>query len=41
MSGEQVAEALEGECRVFKLDSDAEETMASSLNVGLLSVGAL
>lgn len=31
----QVAEALEGKCRVLKMDSDDESEMASALNVSI------
>lgn len=33
----QVADALEGKCRVFKLDSDEHSDMASALNVSTIS----
>lgn len=33
VSDEQLSQALEGKCRVLKLDSDEEEDMAGTLNV--------
>lgn len=33
VSIEQLSHALEGKCRVLKLDSDEEEDMSSALNV--------
>ena len=33
MNNEQVAQALDGKCRVLKMDSDDESEMASTLNV--------
>lgn len=37
--GRQVAEALKGKCRVFKLDSDDESDMSSTLNVSTGCLG--
>lgn len=33
VSDAQLSQALEGKCRVLKLDSDEEEDMAGTLNV--------
>lgn len=38
VSVEQLSQALEGKCRVLKLDSDEEEDMSSALNVSPVSV---
>lgn len=35
VSVEQLSQALEGKCRVLKLDSDEEEDMSGALNVSL------
>lgn len=39
--GAQLSQALEGKCRVLKMDSDEEEDMAGTLNVSYFSTIAV